>query len=89
MPCDRAAAATVFYTYDSNGRVATALYDNGACVVYAYDPAGNQTSRTVAGYDAPGAGVWGTATVGSFSWASAAVSPVWGSGIYGCFRWSS
>ncbi|AZQ51440.1 hypothetical protein D5R55_10720 [Burkholderia cenocepacia] len=59
-----AASATAQYTYDPLGRVTTALYDNGICVVYSYDANGNRTSQTnTAGNGVPpmtwGTGVWG------------------------------
>lgn len=59
-----AASASTQYTYDLLGRVTTALYDNGVCVVYSYDASGNRTSQTnISGNGAPpltwGTGVWG------------------------------
>jgi hypothetical protein len=61
-----AATASVQYTYDLMGRITTALYDNGVCVVYSYDSNGNRTAQTnTAGSGAPpmtwGTGVWGCA----------------------------
>jgi len=40
-------AGSVVYTYDANGRLIKAQYDNGAVIEYAYDPAGNWTSKVV------------------------------------------
>jgi YD repeat-containing protein len=60
--------ASVSYTYDPVGRVTTALYDNGACVAYAYDASGNRTSQinTVSG--TPGTPTWGSGVWGCFPW---------------------
>lgn len=58
-----AAVAAVSFTYDQLGRVATARYDNGLCVAYAYDGSGNRTSQTNTTGGAQtltwGSGVWG------------------------------
>ena len=56
-----ASGAGVTYTYDLSGRVATALYDNGICVSYTYDAAGNRTAQVNATQPSPawGSGVWG------------------------------
>jgi len=63
-----AASASAQFTYDPLGRVATALYDNGVCVVYSYDANGNRTSQT----NTPGNGVppmtWGTGVWGCVPW---------------------
>jgi RHS repeat-associated protein len=37
------ADGSVTFGYDQTGRVSSAAYDNGLCVVYAYDQAGNRT----------------------------------------------
>lgn len=60
--------ASVSYTYDRVGRLTTAVYDNGICVAYAYDAAGNRTSQinTLAG--TPVTPTWGTGTWGCFAW---------------------
>ena len=41
------AAVSIIYTYDALGRVATARYDNGTCIVYTYDANGNRTAQTI------------------------------------------
>lgn len=57
------------YTYDAVGRLATALYDNGTCIAYSYDAAGNRTSQTItAAGGAPQTPNWGSGTWGCFSW---------------------
>ena len=57
------------YTYDPVGRLATALYDNGTCVAYSYDAAGNRTAQTItAASGAPQTPNWGTGTWGCFFW---------------------
>lgn len=59
----------VVYGYDVVGRVTSALYDNGTCLVYAYDANGNRTSRIVTSAGgAPQTPTWGTGTFGCFSW---------------------
>ena len=42
-----AANAKVSYTYDPQGRIVTATYDNGTVIQYTYDDAGNITSRQI------------------------------------------
>lgn len=65
----QAASASVQYTYDPLGRVSTALYDNGVCVVYSYDANGNRTSQTnTAGNGVPPM-IWGTSVWGCVPWA--------------------
>lgn len=62
-----AANGSVYYSYDALGRVASALYDTGVCVVYVYDANGNRISQTVN----VGTGTspyWGTAQWGCFLW---------------------
>jgi YD repeat-containing protein len=76
------------YTYDLPGRVATALYDNGICVAYGYDAAGNRTAQTNASAGSP---AWGSGAWGCFSWTSSCPPgnpPVWGTGIWSCFSWT-
>lgn len=68
-PVDAAQAAngSVGYTYDALGRVTTASYDTGVCVIYAYDANGNRTSQTIK----VGTGAtptWGTGVWGCFNW---------------------
>jgi YD repeat-containing protein len=67
-PEARAASASVTYTYDAVGRVATALYDNGTCIAYSYDPSGNRTSQTNTTSTSPESPTWGTGTWGCFQW---------------------
>lgn len=56
------------YSYDLNGRLAAARYDNGSCVIYTYDQVGNRTAVTTMtgtsqlmtwGADAWGCSSWG------------------------------
>jgi YD repeat-containing protein len=42
-------ADSVSYTYDVFGRVLTATYSTGVTVTYAYDAAGNRTSKVITG----------------------------------------
>jgi hypothetical protein len=56
----------VKYTYDLSGRVTTALYDNGMCIVYTYDAAGNRTAQTSTSWGTPPA--WGSGVWGCFVW---------------------
>lgn len=62
------AQTVVRYTYDRVGRVTTALYDNGICVVYSYDANGNRTGRTVFAAGTPNTPTWGTGVYGCFNW---------------------
>ncbi len=62
------ADASVLYTYDGVGRIATALYDNGLCVVYAYDANGNRTSQTSTTGETPASPTWGTGVWGCYRW---------------------
>jgi YD repeat-containing protein len=62
------ATGSISYTYDMLGRVTTALYDNGACIAYAYDANGNRTSVTITVSGSPVSPVWGTGVWGCFSW---------------------
>lgn len=55
----RAANGSVAYTYDALGRVTTASYDTGVCVIYSYDPNGNRLSETINVAAAGATGVWG------------------------------
>lgn len=56
------------FTYDQTGRLTTALYDNGACIAYAYDANGNRTSQGITISGAPVSPTWGTGTWGCFNW---------------------
>ena len=65
-----AAGPSVTYTYDQVGRVTTALYDNGVCVVNSYDSNGNRLSRNVLAAGSPNTPVWGTGLLGCFQWSA-------------------
>jgi uncharacterized protein RhaS with RHS repeats len=54
-----AANGSVAYTYDALGRVSTASYDTGVCIVYKYDPNGNRLSETITIAASGTTGVWG------------------------------
>jgi len=64
------AQASVVYTYDLNGRIMTALYDNNVCLVYTYDANGNRTSRIVNAAGSLNTAQWGTGVFGCFRWSS-------------------
>jgi len=54
-----AANGSVAYSYDALGRLITASYDTGVCIVYEYDANGNRTKETI-NVTTPGStGVWG------------------------------
>ena len=53
-----AANGSVAYTYDALGRVTTASYDTGVCIVYKYDANGNRLSETINVTAAGATGVW-------------------------------
>jgi YD repeat-containing protein len=61
-------AASAAYTYDEAGRVRSVRYDNGVCVAYAYDAAGNRTAQTITSGGAPNTPTWGTGVFGCFYW---------------------
>lgn len=64
-----AVGSGVVYGYDRVGRLTTAHYDNGTCVLYVYDANGNRTSQTVTSAGGvPETPAWGTGTFGCFSW---------------------
>jgi len=62
-----AANGSVAYTYDALGRVTTASYDTGVCVIYTYDANGNRLSQTV-NVNTGGTPTWGTGIWGCFHW---------------------
>ena len=62
-----AANGSVAYTYDALGRVTTASYDTGVCVVYSYDANGNRLSETV-NIGTGGTPTWGSGVWGCFRW---------------------
>jgi YD repeat-containing protein len=63
-----AANGSVAYTYDPLGRVTTASYDTGVCVIYSYDANGNRTSQTVLVIGSSTTGVWGCFNWGQKNW---------------------
>lgn len=65
-----AANGSVAYTYDALGRLVTASYDTGVCIVYTYDPNGNRLSQTILVSTSASTGVWGC-----FSWNGAKWGP--------------
>jgi YD repeat-containing protein len=54
-----ATSGSVAYTYDALGRVTTASYDTGVCIVYSYDANGNRLSETINVTTSGTTGVWG------------------------------
>ena len=68
-----AANGSVAYTYDALGRVTTASYDTGVCIVYSYDANGNRLSETINVTTSGTTGVWGC-----FNWNSSGGAK-WGS----------
>ena len=74
MPASSDAAnGSVAYTYDALGRVTTASYDTGVCILYAYDPNGNRLSETINVTASGATGVWGC-----FNW-NVSGGALWGS----------
>lgn len=67
-----AANGSVAYTYDALGRVTTASYDTGVCIIYTYDANGNRLSETIKVSATTATGVWGC-----FNW-NASGGAVWG-----------
>jgi hypothetical protein len=63
-----AANGSVAYTYDALGRIATASYDTGACVIFVYDANGNRLSETVLVSGSGSGGVWGCFNWGQRNW---------------------
>ncbi len=59
---------SVSYGYDALGRVVTASYDTGVCIVYTYDANNNRLSETINVVVAGGTGVWGCFNWGSAKW---------------------
>ncbi len=62
-----AANGSVSYTYDALGRLTTASYDTGVCVIYQYDANGNRTLQTV-NVNTGTAPTWGSGVWGCFVW---------------------
>lgn len=59
-------ADTVTYSYDLVGRVTSAAYGNGLCVVYTYDPNGNRTAQSYSMSSTPASQNWGTGVWGCY-----------------------
>ena len=68
-PLAYAANGSVAYSYDALGRITTASYDTGVCVIYSYDANGNRLSQTISVTTSGSVAVWGC-----FNWDGA----VWG-----------
>lgn len=60
--------ASASYVYDQLGRLTNALYDNGTCVAYQYDPNGNRTSANVTAPGPASSPNWGSGVWGCFYW---------------------
>lgn len=56
--------ASTAYTYDLNGRLLTAQYDNGTCIGYQYDANGNRTQATALSVGP----IWGSNLWACFAW---------------------
>mgnify|MGYP001495216146 CR=1 FL=1 len=56
--------ASTAYTYDQNGRLLTAQYDNGSCIGYQYDANGNRTQGTTVSVGP----IWGSNLWACFAW---------------------
>lgn len=63
----KAATGSVSYTYDALGRVVTASYDTGVCMIYTYDANGNRLSQTV-NIGTGTTSTWGAGIWGCFKW---------------------
>jgi YD repeat-containing protein len=64
-------SSAVIYGYDPVGRLATAKYDDGTCVVYAYDANGNRTSAVTTRGGTPELAEWGSGVWGCLAWSPA------------------
>lgn len=62
----QADTATTQYSYDANGRLTSARYDNGLCVQYSYDANGNRTA--VQSSTPPPPPRWGSGSWGCLVW---------------------
>lgn len=62
----QADTATTQYSYDANGRLTSALYDNGLCIQYSYDANGNRTAVQTSTPTTPPR--WGSGSWGCFVW---------------------
>ena len=61
-------SASAAYVYDQLGRLTNALYDNGTCVSYRYDPNGNRTSQGITASGPTSSPNWGSGVWGCFHW---------------------
>ena len=68
-----AANGSVTYTYDALGRVASASYDTGVIVIYAYDANGNRTQQVIN---------VNTATLTWTATATPCTANCWGAGLW-------
>ncbi|HEX3651868.1 MAG TPA: RHS repeat domain-containing protein [Rhizomicrobium sp.] len=60
--------SSVTYGYDPDGRIRSALYDNGLCITYTYDENGNRTSQTNTISTPAETAIWGSGNWGCFAW---------------------
>jgi YD repeat-containing protein len=60
--------ASASYVYDQLGRLTNALYDNGTCVSYQYDPNGNRASQNITASGPANSPNWGSGVWGCFHW---------------------
>ena len=60
----------VVYTYDALGRLISASYDTGVCILYSYDANGNRLSEKILVTSSSSTGVWGC-----FNWNNAKWGP--------------
>ena len=65
-----AANGSVVYTYDTLGRLISASYDTGVCIVYSYDANGNRLSERILVTSSSGTGVWGCFNWNNARWGS-------------------
>lgn len=65
-----AANGSVVYTYDALGRLISASYDTGVCIVYSYDPNGNRLSERILVTSSSSTGVWGCFNWNNARWGS-------------------
>lgn len=72
MTADVALSAngSVVYTYDALGRLISASYDTGVCILYSYDANGNRLSEKILVTSSSSTGVWGC-----FNWNNAKWGP--------------
>lgn len=63
-----AQSGSVTYTYDPLGRLSTARYDTGVCILYTYDANGNRLSQTIMISGSGTTGVWGCFAWGQSTW---------------------